>query len=664
MSNQLDIFTNANRKSEPDAGSGSGDIFSQLKSLAESGVIQYVDYYFPHFLYEKMGETNPAVLKAAALLTYASRQGHVAIDLDKFGPDVRLFQETAWSSDSGPAIYGEAGWKDKIQQTKTVGGSETTEFPLVLEGSRLYLRKFWKYELELANAILARSRDSREHLDQLMKKLEPGNFELIQNLQSGLFPDNESRPDLQKAASLTALYNSFTLITGGPGTGKTYTVLRLLALLIELSGHENFAKPFSLKNPLRIAIAAPTGKAAARVRESVLEGLESPGLSDQVKSAIPTDTFTIHRLLKSIHNSPHFRHNRENPLPYDVVIVDEASMVDLALMYKLVSALRDECRLVLLGDKDQLASVEAGAVLGDICQTPLKSLNTVSPLFRNFADKCGIEYPDDMADEVPPLHDSIVELTESRRFRKDSGIGQLADAVNRMDGRKTQQILSEHNGDELFRNPEHNLRDVIQPFIDHYRRLSESDISPDEAFGWLRKRQILCAHKHGPEGSDYINREMEQVLRPKSGRFSKGEWFPGKVIMFTRNNYQLGLFNGDVGIALYNAEHDRLEVYVERPAGESGEKKYEALSPAQITECEPAWAITVHKSQGSEFDHILLVLPRRSSPVLTRELFYTALTRARNSFGLLADNSIIQQAVTRRVERSSGLPGRLWGGMD
>ncbi len=660
MSNQLDIFTNANRKSEPDAGSGSGDIFSQLKSLAESGVIQYVDYYFPHFLYEKMGETNPAVLKAAALLTYASRQGHVAIDLDRFGPDVRLFEETAWGGDTGPEIYGESDWKDKIQQTKTVGDSESKEFPLVLEGSRLYLRKFWKYELELANEILIRSRDSRDRLDQLINNLQPEDFKEIQNLLAELFPDNESNPDLQKVASLTALLSTFTLITGGPGTGKTFTVLRLLALLTELSGNERLAKSFNLKNPLRIAIAAPTGKAAARVRESVLQGLESPGLGEQVKSAVPKETFTIHRLLKSIHNSPHFRHNRENPLPYDVVIVDEASMVDLALMYKLVSALRDECRLVLLGDKDQLASVEAGAVLGDICQSPQKSLNAVSPLFHNFSDKCGIEYPDDMADEVSPLHDSIVELTESRRFRKDSGIGQLADAVNRMDGRKTLQILTEHDGDELFRNSDNSLKDAVRLFIDHYKKLGDPGISPAESFEWLRKRQILCGHKHGPEGSDYINREMEQVLRPKSGRFSKGEWFPGKVIMFTRNNYQLGLFNGDVGIALYNTEHDRLEVYVERPAGESGEKKYEALIPAQITECEPAWAITVHKSQGSEFDHILLVLPRRSSPVLTRELFYTALTRARNSFGLLADNSIIQQAVTRRVERSSGLPGRLW----
>lgn len=634
-------------------------LFQELKDLVSAGSIKDIDYYFTVFLKERFGETNEAALKAAAFLTYANRQGHVGVELSAYGADVPLFRDSENMTSDEPVLKGEANWASEIKSAVTVGDG-TSDEPMILEGNRLYLRKYWKYESDLAGIIATKCEKSRSQFTSSMSEPDEEVTRQVKDTLSRLFPSESDGHYLQKAACIAALLNSFTVITGGPGTGKTYTVLRLLALLTELASQEKTASLFNLQTPLRVAIAAPTGKAATRVRESILESKNDLPVSEELKAQIPTEAHTLHRLLKTIHNSPNFRHNAENPLPYDVIIVDEASMVDLALMYKLVSALRPETRLILLGDKDQLASVEAGAVLGDICRSE-GPLNYVTPQYAQFLRSCGLSWPEKMTDaNVRPLGDAITELTESRRFSDDSGIGKLASTINLGDADQTLSILCDSRHDNVVWPESKGISSIMEPYTGHLKKLTEPGITAEKAFGLIKERQILCAHRKGRYGSEYINRELERVIRPASGRFASGPWYPGRVVMFTHNDYNLDLFNGDIGIALYNSDRDRIEVHVERPSKDGATSSFEALSPAQAGGCETAFAMSVHKSQGSEFKHVLLVLPEKPSPVLTKELLYTALTRASNSFEIFGKKEVLRHAVQEKVRRTSGLADRLW----
>lgn len=650
---QLEMFSDA---SGPVSEEGDKGLFSRLRQLVDANIIQEIDYYFPEFLRDSFGESNEATLKAAALITYANRQGHVGVDLSVYDDQTPLFSDREGGALPAPELKGEKDWVSKITGSKTVG-DEAAETPMILEGSRLYLRKFWKYETELAEIILEKCRRSRSEILGNPENMPQTVCDIIAETVDDIF--HETPSPYQQTACLTALLSSFSVITGGPGTGKTYTVLRLLALLLKLSEDETAAKPFKLPTRLRIAIAAPTGKAATRVRESILAGLDDLKIDEELKSRIPTEAQTIHRMLKSVHNSPHFRHNQENPLPYDVIIVDEASMVDLALMNKLVKATRPDARLVLLGDKDQLASVEAGAVLGDICRSD--HLNRVSAEYAAFFKRCGMEgLEEQSADKAKLLRDAITELTESKRFGGDSGIGMLATQVNAMNVQQALSILSDQISQDISWSGKNALGSVMKPWMDHLEKLSAQDLSAEKAFEIIREKQILCAHRRGPYGSEDINRNIERAIRPESGRYATGEWYPGRIVMFTRNDYNLNVFNGDIGITLQDPDSDRLMVYVERPSNQDRGKGYEALSPAQAGECETAFAMSVHKSQGSEFNHVLLIMPEKPSPVITKELFYTALTRAKESFEVFGSKKVLQHAVAHNVRRTSGLARRLW----
>ena len=658
MTSQLSIFddTSATSPSRPDAA----QLLNQLKELLEAGVIAEIDYFFPLFLHNRLDEHNASVLKAAALLTYANRQGHVAVELEQFSQHTPLFQESHRRQDEVPVMAGENDWPAGLKNSRVIGEGDSQNL-MILEKGRLYLQKYRKYEIELATFIAERSRTFQAFITSSPEP-EDAQFEQVRKILGQLFTHDASPSHLQKSACMCTLFSTFTVITGGPGTGKTHTVLRLLALLISLSDQPNLAGHFGLRNPLRIAIAAPTGKAAARVRESIVNGIKNLDIHEHIISHIPGDAQTIHRLLKPVPNSPHFRHNQENPLPYDVVVVDEASMVDLALMNKLFAALRSETRLVLLGDKDQLASVEAGSVLGDICRTSGQALNAVSRKYSGILNKCGVTVSEKFIhDEENPLQDVITELTQSHRFSDDSAIGSLARQVNAMDAGAVIRTLNDSASASVTWSDPAHLNSIMNPQAEHLQKLTDSSLSAAELFEHIRSSQILCAHKRGPYGADQINSKLELKLRPKSGRYVKSEWFPGRVVMFTRNDYHLGLFNGDIGITRYNAAKDRLEVIVERSADENGEKQFEALSTAQIQACETCWAMTVHKSQGSEFYHVILILPERPSPVLSKELFYTALTRSRESFQLVSSKEVLRAAINRKVERSSGLGYRLWG---
>ncbi|MBA3014299.1 MAG: exodeoxyribonuclease V subunit alpha [Proteobacteria bacterium] len=526
-------------------------------------------------------------------------------------------------------------WQETLSSCPFVGSRDSELTPLVLDRGRLYLRRYFDYERRLAAEVT--------------RRVVRGGFSSaeVAPVLAQLFPDPITETDWQKVAAATAAMRRFCLITGGPGTGKTHTVVRIVALLQRLAGGDT----------LRIGLAAPTGKAASRLQESLpaaevelAEHLEGKPLTGLIKAQ------TIHRLLGYVRNSPYFRYNRDQRLPLDVLIVDEVSMVDLALMTKLIEAMPDEGRLILLGDKDQLSSVEAGRVLADLCAGE----TGYSPAFAEelqLADAVAANLP--VATEAGPLSDCRVILRKSYRFHLDSGIGALAASVLLGDVEKVMACLAEENGVRLcvptlvgsvgVREEDGFVQQLCQGYGEF---LKESD--PALALAAFRKFQVLCAHRHGVNGSLEINSWFETVLEEKGliSRHSGSTWYPGRPVMVTGNHYTLHLFNGDLGVVLKDDEGE-LRVFFETQGG------VRSIAPARMPDHDTAFALTVHKSQGSEFERVVLLLPEVSSRLVTRELIYTAITRARREFEVWGRVEILAEGVSTMTLRDTGLVEQL-----
>jgi exodeoxyribonuclease V alpha subunit len=478
--------------------------------------------------------------------------------------------------------------------TSLVSAGDLT--PLVLSHGRLYLHRYFTYEVRLAVQ---------------MKELAKQNFPVPEGkvlLDACFGPDTEEE-DLQKKAAGTAMRRALCIISGGPGTGKTSTVVRIIGLLLQAFG-----------NDLQVALAAPTGKAAMRLSQSVGGSLEMLPFPGSVKAAVPTEARTLHRLLGARKNSPRFRHTRENPLPWDVVVVDEASMVDLAMMSKLVDALKPGSRLLLLGDKDQLASVESGAVLIDL---------------------------------VRALPENTVELQKTYRF--NTSIKQLSQAVNRGDNEAAWQLLAdpalEHVG--LLTKP---LPDFVGNRYALYmaQAVRGRGAGYEQVFATFNGFRVLCAVRHGHRGVEGINATVEQHLAGKGYDCLSKIWYPGRPILITRNDYSLDLSNGDIGICLPDPADGVLKVWFERPDG-----TFKTCLPYRLPPCETAYALTIHKCQGSEFDEVLVVLPEQENRILSRELIYTAVTRAKKRVLMATEKEILRQALAGKIERFSGLKDRV-----
>ena len=448
----------------------------------------------------------------------------------------------------------------------------------------------------------------------------------------------------------------FCVISGGPGTGKTYAVAGILATLIQHHGPEK----------LRIYLTAPTGKAAAKLAESIGHAKRALVVDPDILNAIPDISATIHRMLKPVKGSPYFVYNRENPLPADVVVVDEVSMVDLTLMSKLIQALPEDSRLILMGDRHQLASVQAGSVLGDICGD--KVANGFSkPFARILADAVDGDLKPLTGDhqKKTDIQDSIVYFTRSYRFETESGIDQLSRAVNQGAVDDALNLLAQNRFPDVRWHPlsgsaahDHLLSRTIQ---EHYGQLARAT-EPRSALDELDRFRILCAVNQGPLGVDTLNaRAASDLTMGGENRIPRGftpEWYNGRPILITANDYSLGLFNGDVGIAMVReTENDGIcHVYFwNGPAG-----AVQRFASSRLPSHQDVYAMTIHKSQGSEFDEVLLVLPEKDSPLLTRELLYTGITRARRKLSILATESVIRSAISRRIERTSGLRDALW----
>jgi exodeoxyribonuclease V alpha subunit len=510
--------------------------------------------------------------------------------------------------------------------------------PLILDASnRLYLHRYWKHEQTLAAAL----RD-RIHRRPALAIPAPTLRESLDRL----FPNSGAGPDDQKLAAWMAATRGLTVITGGPGTGKTRTVVWMLAALLEARGTE----------PLEIAICAPTGKAASRIAESILKAQAELPCSDAVKARLPRTATTLHRLLGTIPFSPRFRRDAGNPLTADVVVVDEASMVDLALMTRLVQALRPGARLVLVGDKDQLASVEAGNVLGELCGQAARRLYSRETAMEAAAGAGVVLSPDEVGDQSAGLADCIVELRRNWRFGSQSGLSTLSAAINAGEVEGVRRQLNEGHAVHRPLPSPPRLAAELALHIGEALRSQMRERDPLAALAAAARFRVLTAVRKGPFGMESINAACEALLRADGLIAGTGAWYAGRPVMVTRNDAELRLFNGDVGVCLPDPEAGgELRVFFADSEG-----RLRSLPPSRLPEHETVFAMTVHKSQGSEFDRVLLVLPDRDSPLLTRELIYTAVTRARSGVEVWSTPAVLQAAILRRTDRASGLRDTLW----
>jgi exodeoxyribonuclease V alpha subunit len=427
-------------------------------------------------------------------------------------------------------------------------------------------------------------------------------------------------------------------------------VARVLALLVEQAERPK----------LRIGLAAPTGKAAGRLQEAIRDAKQRLPLDPATRDAIPDETFTLHRLLGARSDAPTFRYNHDDPLPLDVLVVDEASMVDLGLMAKLVQALPPQARLILLGDRDQLASVDAGAVLGDICwQAP-----AFSAAFCAEIERLTGEHIPQPAARLSAIGDAVILLQQSYRFGAQSGIGQLAWAVNNNDVAQAIRLLQREHFDDLAWSPvstpvalEQHLTHSLSAGFQPYLELVKTGAAPAEVCAAFDQFRVLCAHRGGPGGVTALNQHIEDLLQAERRIDARHPWYPGRPVMITRNDYALRLFNGDVGITLPDPDAGgRLRVFFPAADGEM-----RRLPPLRLPAHETVYAMTVHKSQGSEFGAVLFVLADEHATVMTRELLYTGITRARTRTAICGTEEALRAAIGRRLQRSSGLREALWG---
>ena len=610
-----------------------------LNRLCDSGMLSRIDVHFAGLMNKLADGGVPELFLAAALVSGSARDGNICLDLSTVAGQELLGKENG----KDPVICPEFDhWLTILEEIRVVGKPGEYK-PMILDDrGRLYLFRYWDYQEKLAGLIKKRVNEDVKNI----------NHTLLKEGLERLFPDDgTSDIDWQKVAAFTAVTKKICVISGGPGTGKTATVAKILALLLEQEGS---------KRP-RIALAAPTGKAAARLQEIIEHVRGNLNCTDDIKKRIPVETSTIHRLLGTIRNSPYFRHNSKNMLSLDVVVVDEASMVDLPLMSKLVQALPLQSRLILLGDKDQLASVEAGAVLGDMCDTG--KIHGFSNRFCNDIEIVAGYNIHELSggDDEPGLHDCIVELRKSYRFGSESGISTVSSAVNEGADDRAAELLNEGKFEDIswakLPAPDElpkALREMIVQGFKGYLKVHD----PREIFRLFNDFRILCAVREGPYGIVRINRIAEQILREENLIRPEEKWYEGRLIMITRNDYDFHLFNGDVGVILTDPmmDNERRAFFMD------ADGKLRKFHPLRLPEHETVYAMTVHKSQGSEFSRIALILPDRHSPVLTRELIYTGITRARENVTLYSTEEIFRIAVARRIERTSGLRDALWEG--
>ncbi|WP_070962533.1 exodeoxyribonuclease V subunit alpha [Vibrio sonorensis] len=687
--------------------------------LSKQGTIRQLDYQFGLFIHQHSQSESLAFL--ATIVSTELGKGHICLPIssgnafaaelvDKlglYGEQAKLLESKLLSTN----------WVLELEQSSLVG-SQGEAVPLMFDGKRLYLHRYWLYEHKLADKLKSFGTpvifsttgvpEVRELLDHLFARTyyylysnidkqraeasltSPKIQQLVCDHLDVVIPEDLDWPAIgqvvqqakqaadlsvldtlvpervcinwQKVAAAVALSRNFAVISGGPGTGKTTTVTKLLAALIEQASRSG-------EQP-EIKLVAPTGKAAARLTESIGKAVSQLGVSQELKDAIPTQASTIHRLLGALPHSAEFRHNSNDPLHLDILVVDEASMVDLSMMFKLIDALPNHARLILLGDKDQLASVEAGAVLGDICSFHTSGYSDTHA--KMIADMTGYEAIKRNTTSLPSIADSLCMLRKSYRFDARSGIGQLARAVNKGDKHAVQKVWQAGFTDithwplsgQAYSQMLQDMVEGYQEYLEKTRHFSkqgatvgDNSDSAKQVLAAFNHCRLLCAIREGEFGIVGLNQRIERALTARR-LIAPGDrlWYHGRPIMVTKNDHGNGLYNGDIGICMYESEEEgaRLKVYFELPDG-----AIKAVLPSRVPSHETAYAMTIHKSQGSEFEHTLMILPPDFSPILTRELIYTGITRAKKRLTIYSDSKVLIKGIASTTQRASGLVDRL-----
>ena len=552
-----------------------------LHTFNEAGVLDVADVRVAERICFLGKESDELVMLAVALLVRGLRSGSVCIELASVASAVGV-EDVSWPEPEG--------WLAAVRASALLGEPPVLH---LYDDRLLYLDRYWREEKQVCDDLLA-LRVSKPTGDvPAFERLFPAGFEE------------------QREAAEIALAQAVTVLTGGPGTGKTTTVARLLALLAEQAGTSR----------LRIALAAPTGKAAARLQEAVQHEVAKLDAADRSRLG-ELQAMTLHRLLGSRpDSSSRFRHNRANRLPHDVIVVDETSMVSLTMMARLLEAVRPDARLVLVGDADQLASVEAGAVLADLVD--------------------GLSARVDV---------KVAALRTSHRFGES--IGALADAIRVGDADSVLGLL--RSGDEHIEFIENDASDAMRAvLLPHALRLREAALfaADDVALATLDEHRLLCAHREGPYGVRHWNRQVEKWLSEETGQPPWSEWYPGRPLLVTANDYGLRVYNGDTGVVI--AGPDGLRAII---AGATGSLDF---ATSRLGDVETMHAMTIHKSQGSQADAVTVLMPPEDSRLLTRELFYTAVTRAKEKVRVVGSEASVRAGIGRRAIRASGLAQRL-----
>jgi len=633
-----------------------------LAQLQQTGRINALDLAFGEFIAEQDSgqsqehQTNIALLAACLSSRLGDQDSclHLADLAQPFG-DVHQF----------PAID---SLMQQLSQAKTVlrvrEANEAATKPLVLDGDKLYLQRYWQYERELARHILDKAANSMA-IDIPAAKV------VLEQLFTDRAANDVKQPDWQKIAVAMAATQQFSVITGGPGTGKTTTVTRLMALLKQLSIMRTKA--------LIIKLVAPTGKAAARLSQSISQAKQQ--LPEQLRQGLPEQCTTVHRLLGALPHSPYFKHNEHKPLHLDVLVLDEASMVDLPLMSKLFAALPVHAQIILLGDKDQLASVEAGSVLSDICAAAVVSgqANTDSSpvafsqmMVEHIQQLTSYSLPA-VGHQVKPLSDNVLVLQKSHRFSEKSGIGRLAKSINHGHYQQSLALLSSADTTDIHWHEQSKLSkpsklsgdkqnrqlvaQLMPGYSQYFRAIKQGDIQG--AFIGLAHQQVLCAQKSGEWGVHQLNALIEKELHKQGLIDASRDFYLGRPLMLGQNDHHQQLFNGDIGIVMPDPQQKEvIKVWFITSQGQ-----IRGLLPSRLPLHQTLYAMTIHKSQGSEFEHVYLCLPdikhAAGARGLSRELLYTGLTRAKTSFSLYASQQSLQLSLQQQCKRGSGLAERL-----
>jgi len=610
-----------------------------LVRFNKAGILAAADVHVAQRLAELARETDESVLLAAALAVRAPRLGHVFVDLGHI-------HETATVDSDEPLVLASlpwpepSGWVGRVAASRLVGSDR----PLRLRGSALYVDRYWHEEEQVAGDL------------RRLAEPAPADAAVLAGGIARLYSGGEADHD-QKQAAAAAVLRRLAVIAGGPGTGKTTTVARVVALLEEQAAAAGSAPPL-------VALAAPTGKAAARLKEAVHEEAAQLDVDEAVKQRLlALEASTVHRLLgfkPGTHSR--FRHDRGNRLPHDVVIVDETSMVSLSLMSRLVEAVRTEARLILLGDPGQLTSIEAGAVLGDIVGPAAQRLRMSAATRRAVQESSGVAVE---ADEPPAgvtVGDGIAILRRIHRF--GGGIQRLAEAIRIGDSDEAVAALGAGLEDVLWipvdgadPGAAAQLRPIRDAAVGHGKAVIEAARGGDAlaALERLAASRVLCAHRRGPYGvATWMPRIESWLAGSVPGFAADGTWYQGRPLLVTENDHAIRLYNGDTGVVVPSPATGRPAAAFERQG------RIVTFSPSRLAAVETVYAMTIHKSQGSQFGIAAVVLPDPASPILTRELLYTAVTRARTQLMLVGSEEAVRAAVSRPIARASGLGERLW----